>query len=122
MEKNEKEKKYYTYILRCVDGSLYTGITTDLKRRFIEHYTKLKEGAKYTKRHDVKKMEIAWSSNDRKLASKLEYHIKRLHKTDKENLIKNPKMMKIFLSDKVDCTKFKKVRKNIIEDINNTIK
>ena len=40
---------YYTYMLRCQDGSLYTGITTDLNRRFREHSGAGAVGAKYTK-------------------------------------------------------------------------
>ncbi len=44
-----KSKKYFTYILRCVDGTLYTGITTDIDRRMDEHngLDKNKKGAKY---------------------------------------------------------------------------
>ena len=42
---------WFVYILRCEDGSLYTGITTDLDRRFLEH--KNKKGARYTKSHGV---------------------------------------------------------------------
>ena len=67
---------YYTYMLRCTDDSIYTGITTDLKRRMDEHFTQGEKCAKYTKRHKAKKLEAAWSSEDRKLASKLEYYIK----------------------------------------------
>ena len=39
---------YYLYILKCSDGTLYTGITVDLKRRVGEHNTS-KLGAKYTR-------------------------------------------------------------------------
>ena len=42
---------YYTYILRCKDNSLYTGITTDLERRVREHITKDEKCAKYTYLH-----------------------------------------------------------------------
>lgn len=78
---------YYTYILRCSDGSLYTGITTDLKRRFIEHKSHNCSGAKYTSAHPPLKYEAAWLSENRVLASKLEYRIKRLKKAEKEQLI-----------------------------------
>jgi len=44
---------YFVYILKCADGSLYTGITTDLKRRFAEH--KDRKGGGYTSAHEVKK-------------------------------------------------------------------
>lgn len=45
-----KDKKYFTYILRCVDGILYTGITTNIVRRIDEYngLDKNKKGAKYT--------------------------------------------------------------------------
>lgn len=77
---------YYTYMLRCTDDSIYTGITTDLKRRMDEHFTQGEKCAKYTKRHKAKKLEAAWSSEDRKLASKLEYYIKHLPKVKKKIL------------------------------------
>ena len=117
-----EEKIYYTYMIRCEDNSIYTGITTDLKRRFFEHCTKQKEAAKYTKRHQVKFLEIAWMSKDRKLASKMEYHIKRLHKTEKEKLVNNPKLIKILLGDKLEISEYKKVSKKMIKDINNEVK
>lgn len=78
---------YYTYILRCEDNSLYIGITTDLKRRFEEHKSQDKRCAKYTLRHNAKNFESAWKSENRVLASKLEYHIKTLSKSKKEELI-----------------------------------
>ena len=68
---------YYTYMLRCQDGSLYTGITTDLNRRFREHSCGSAVGAKYTKSHAPITIEAAWSSKDRSLASSLEYQIKK---------------------------------------------
>ena len=62
---------YYTYVIRCEDNSLYTGITTDLERRMKEHFEKNEKCAKYTFRHNAKKLEMVWTSNDRKLASTL---------------------------------------------------
>ena len=43
---------YYVYILECEDGTLYTGITTDLERRLEEH--KAGKGGAYTRAHKVK--------------------------------------------------------------------
>jgi len=40
---------YYTYILKCSDGSYYTGKTTDLKKRLRQHNGEIKGGAKYTR-------------------------------------------------------------------------
>ncbi len=98
---------YYTYIIRCVDDSLYTGITNDLERRMTEHFQKSQKCAKYTFRHSAKNLERVWTSSDRKLASKLEYHIKRLPKIKKENLIKDPEKLNEFLGEKLDCDQYK---------------
>ena len=78
---------YYTYILRCEDNSLYTGITTDLNRRIEEHKSQSGKSAKYTRTHKVTRLEIAWKSENKVLASKLEYYIKKLTKPQKEQLI-----------------------------------
>ena len=63
---------YYIYIIECEGGLLYTGITTDIVRRFAEHYEKSGKGAKYTRSHAVKRVAALWSAPDRSLASKLE--------------------------------------------------
>lgn len=91
---------YYTYLIRCSDNSLYCGITTDIKRRFTEHMEKLPKGAKYTHTHNAEKIEIAFVSENRSLASKLEYQIKRLTKEKKEILI-SEKSLDV-LGDKTD--------------------
>lgn len=78
---------YYTYMLRCKDESIYTGITTNIERRFEEHVKKTEKGAKYTRNHDALKMEAVWESENRADASKLEYWIKHLTKKQKERLI-----------------------------------
>lgn len=101
---------YYTYILRCKDNSLYTGITTDLERRLKEHKEKGEKTAKYTLRHEAEKMEIAWKSENRVLASKLEFNIKRLTKKQKEELIKNPKLLNKFLGDKIQTELYSSIK------------
>ena len=78
---------YYIYILRCEDGKLYTGITTDVKRRFEEHTQQKGRGAKYTRSHKAESVEAVWTAADRSLASKLEYRIKALPRTKKLALI-----------------------------------
>lgn len=99
---------YYTYMLRCADNSLYTGMTSDLEKRLNEHMLKEKNGAKYTKSHDVIKLETAWKSKDKSLACKLEYQIKTLTKQEKEKLIAREKLS-TFLSGKVDCRRYKRL-------------
>ena len=56
-------------------------------------------------------MEIAWESENRVLASKLEFNIKRLKKKQKEELIKNPKLLSEFLGDKIQSELYSKVKK-----------
>ena len=101
---------YYTYILRCKDNSLYTGITTDLERRLKEHKEKGEKTAKYTLTHSAVKMEIAWESENRVLSSKLEFNIKKLNKKQKEELIKNPQLLNKFLGDKIESELYKVVK------------
>ena len=79
---------YYTYILRCSDGSLYTGITTDPARRFREHAGgKRAAGAKYTAARQPLGYECAFRSADRSAASKLEARIKKLSRGEKLRLL-----------------------------------
>ena len=96
---------YYTYMLRCEDNSIYTGITTDVKRRMEEHFSKDSKCAKYTKSHNPKKLECVWESENKVLASKLEYWIKRLNKVQKEDLIKSRCLDK-YLSKKIESEKY----------------
>ncbi|MGN0736445.1 MAG: GIY-YIG nuclease family protein [Anaerovoracaceae bacterium] len=99
---------YYTYMLRCADNSIYTGITTDIERRFSEHSGDIPgKAAKYTKSHKAVRLEAAWESQNRETASRLEYYIKKLPKRKKEHLITNSENLKNFLSDKVDCSAYK---------------
>lgn len=100
---------YYTYMLRCVDNSIYTGITVDLERRLKQHACKDKAAAKYTRSRTALKVERAWSSATRSSASKLEYRIKRLSKAEKEVLIKKPEILNEFFNDKLDCKMYKVV-------------
>ena len=102
---------YYVYMLRCEDNSIYTGITNDLERRLEEHFSKNEKCAKYTKTHSVKKIETAWETEDRVSSSKLEYAIKRLKKDQKENIIKN-KELDYYFSEKLDCSKYKRININ----------
>ncbi len=78
---------YYVYILRCQDDRLYTGITTDIHRRFREHSEQNGKGAKFTRSNRPESLAAVWSTANRSLASKLEYRIKALPRTKKLGLI-----------------------------------
>lgn len=79
-------KLWYTYILQCVDDTLYTGITTDLERRLSEHNTS-NRGAKYTKTRRPVTLKYWETFNSRSTASQREYEIKQLPRKSKLNLI-----------------------------------
>ncbi|QOP43187.1 GIY-YIG nuclease family protein [Sulfurimonas sediminis] len=78
---------YYVYILQCSDNSLYTGITTDLKRRISEH-NHSEKGAKYTKIRRPVRLVYNEEHTDRSSASKREYEIKKLSRSEKLKIIK----------------------------------
>ena len=92
-------------MLRCEDNSIYTGITTDVERRLEEHISQGEKCAKYTLTHKAKKIESVWQTENKVLASKLEYRIKRLTKKQKEELIINKNLEK-YLSEKIECDKY----------------
>ena len=97
----KNDKIYYVYIIECANGSLYTGITTDIDRRFEEHKAS-KKGAKYTKAFKPVKLRAVWKTksgiNAKSIASKLENRIKRLDRETKLLIIKNKRAFKkVFL-------------------------
>lgn len=79
-------KIFYFYIVRCADNSLYSGITTDLKRRVGEHNSN-KLGAKYTRG----KQPVTLIYNEKFLTKsasmKREYEVKQMIKKEKELLL-----------------------------------
>ena len=77
---------YYLYILECADKTLYTGITTDLKRREREH-NESKLGAKYTSVRRPVKVVYSRRFRNRSNASKMEAQIKKLNRQEKIDLI-----------------------------------
>jgi len=73
------------YMLRCQDGSLYTGITTDLDRRVKEHQSG--KGARYTRARLP--VELVWSepAAHESAAKKREAAIKKFSRSQKESLL-----------------------------------
>lgn len=78
---------YFVYIIKCKDGTMYTGITTDVKRRFLEH--KNGKGGNYTRSRGVVKLLHTEKAKNRSTASKREAQIKHLSRKEKLSLIKN---------------------------------
>lgn len=78
--------RWFVYILRCADASLYTGVTTDIKRRLDEHNGKRHGGARYTRGRRPVTLVYLESAATRSDAGQREVVIKRLAKARKEAL------------------------------------
>jgi len=79
---------WQVYIILCKDNSLYTGITTDVQRRFAQHLTGT--GAKYFRGHSPLRLVYLEDGHDRSSASRREAEIKKLRPEDKRRLIEFP--------------------------------
>ncbi|MGB0450178.1 MAG: GIY-YIG nuclease family protein [Porticoccaceae bacterium] len=78
--------QWYVYIIRATDQSLYTGITTDVERRFAEHQSG-RAGAKYFRGRSPEQLVLVESGHDRSSASIREAQIKKLSREQKLQLI-----------------------------------
>ena len=78
-------KKWYVYILRCADGTLYTGSTDDVERRVTVHNSG--KGAKYTRGRGPVEVVYTEECDSYSAALKREYAIKQLSRQEKWNLI-----------------------------------
>jgi len=78
------EKPWYVYILRCGDGTLYTGITDDVSARLQAHRDG--KGAKYTRGRGPLELVYQEESENHSAAAKREWQIKQLKKQDKLEL------------------------------------
>jgi putative endonuclease len=79
-------KIWLVYMIRTSDGQLYTGITTDIQRRWQEHLTG-KGGARYFRARKPQSLCFLEEHSDRSSASKREAAIKKLSKSEKELLV-----------------------------------
>jgi predicted GIY-YIG superfamily endonuclease len=77
---------WHVYLVRCGDGTLYAGTTTDLSRRFAAHASG--KGARYTRGRGP--LVLAWSEEvaDRSAALRREHEIKRLRRQEKLRLVR----------------------------------
>ena len=80
-------KKHYVYMLRCRDGTLYTGYTTDLEARVRAHNGVGTGGAKYTRARRPALLAYFEEYEDKSTALKRECEIKKLTRVQKEALI-----------------------------------
>lgn len=73
-------------MLECSDGSIYTGITNDLKARLAKHNNG--KGAKYTRGKTPVILKASWKFENKSEAAKKEYALKQLSRIEKLELIK----------------------------------
>ena len=85
-------ERYFTYILRCADESLYCGWTTNLEKRVDAHNGLVTGGAKYTKGRRPVTLVYYESFRQKQEAQSREYAIKRLNKAQKLRLIASATM------------------------------
>lgn len=78
---------WYVYIIRGNDNSLYTGVSIDVKRRFLEHQSQGKKCAKYLRGRAPLRLVFQQKMPNKTAAYQLEYQIKQMSKADKEKLI-----------------------------------
>ena len=76
---------WFVYILRCADGTLYTGSTTDVEKRLAAHNSG--SGAKYTRARRPCTLAYCEEAADRRAALRREAAIKKLTRTEKLALI-----------------------------------
>ena len=85
----DKAKKHYVYILKCADGTFYTGWTTDPERRTKVHTSG--KGAKYTRARRPVELIYYEEFDDKIEAQRREWAIKQLTRAEKEELIAGKK-------------------------------
>lgn len=79
--------EWHVYVVRCKDGSLYTGVATDVQRRLSQHNGELVGGPRYTRGR--RPVELMWSEQvaDRSIAQQREAVIKKKSRAEKLQLI-----------------------------------
>jgi putative endonuclease len=82
---DENAMPWFLYLIECADGSLYTGIATDVEARFIAHASG--KGARYTRARKPLRVMASFELAGRSEASRAEYFVKRLTPPQKRALI-----------------------------------
>ncbi len=83
----EAKPVWSVYLIKTAQRKIYTGISTDVKRRFQEHQDGGKLAAKYLRGKGPLSLEFFTKVGDRAEASRLEHRIKKLTRSEKEKII-----------------------------------
>jgi putative endonuclease len=89
---------WHIYLLQCADGTVYTGIATDVRRRIAEHESGSR-GAKYLRGRGPFTLLYVRELGDRSLATQLELRVKKLPRGDKVNTEALPDLVDRLLAD-----------------------
>jgi len=92
------------YLLQCADGTVYTGIATDVKRRIAEHESGSR-GARYLRGRGPLSLLYACEVGDRSLATRLEIRVKKLSRVEKVSVESLPQRIDSLLSGLVEGAK-----------------
>ncbi len=88
---------WYLYLVRCHDGNLYTGITTNVARRFAEHQENRTAGAKYLRGRGPLMLVFQKKLGSRSMALGVENKIKKLSKARKEELVRTKRHIEVII-------------------------
>ena len=88
---------WHLYLVRCQDGSLYTGVTTNVARRFAQHQENRGAGAKYLRGRRPLMLVFQRELGSRSLALGVESKVKRLSKARKEELIRTKRCIEVII-------------------------
>jgi putative endonuclease len=90
--------RYSIYLVECRDGTLYTGITTNVERRVEEHAAS-RRGARYLRGKGPLRLVYQQEIGDRSLASRVEARIKKLPRTEKADPDRLPRHISSWLAE-----------------------
>lgn len=91
--------QWFIYMVRTAKGALYTGITTDVARRFSEHQSGAPKGARSLRGKGPLELVFSVETTDRATASKLEWQIKQWPRRQKEALIRGDVILPVSSRD-----------------------
>jgi putative endonuclease len=89
MKRERSVADWYVYIVRCADGSLYTGIARDVQRRLNQHNGAVRGGARYTRGRRPVELVYQEDAAGRVQAARREWQIKGLNRRAKETLVRD---------------------------------
>jgi putative endonuclease len=87
MSKTFPAPRWYVYIVRASDGTMYTGVTTDVERRLAEHRGNGGRGARYLRGREPLEIVYRRRLGDRGLALRVEWRLKRRPRAEKQSIV-----------------------------------